>query len=113
MSDTDKPEDPPAPSEQQPASAATAPGQAPAPAPAPQPGAPEQPGPRARPRLRPAREKPERNPANAGAVPSLEHEQTYCFGKKVDAFDEDVDRELEEVMGGLSDRDLYGEPAGG
>jgi small subunit ribosomal protein S1 len=49
-------------------------------------------------------------PRNAGRVPSLEPEQTYGFGKKIDAFDDDMERQLQEAMGGLSDKDLYGEP---
>jgi ribosomal protein S1 len=32
-------------------------------------------------------------------VPSLEHEQSYGFGKKIDAFDADMERELQEAMG--------------
>jgi small subunit ribosomal protein S1 len=49
-------------------------------------------------------------PRNAGRVPSLEQEQTYGFGKKIDAFDDEMERQLQEAMGGLSDKDLYGEP---
>ncbi len=81
MSDTDKPSDP-------------------TPPPQPPRGAP-----------RPEREKPQRDPRNAGRVPSLEGEQSYGFGKKIDRFDDEVERELQEAMGGLSDKDLYGEPA--
>jgi len=44
-------------------------------------------------------------------VPTLEHEQSYGFGKKIDAFDDEMERQLQEAMGGLSDKDLYGEPA--
>jgi ribosomal protein S1 len=57
---------------------------------------------------KPEREKPLRAPHNAGKVPSLEKEQSYGFGKKIDAFDEEMERELQEAMGGLSDKDLYG-----
>jgi small subunit ribosomal protein S1 len=46
---------------------------------------------------------------NAGKVPSLEKEQTYGFGKKIDAFDDEMERQLQEAMGGFSDKDLYGE----
>src|SRR5881227_41252 len=42
------------------------------------------------------------------APPSLEKEQTYGFGKKVD-FDADVERELEEAMSGFADTDLLAE----
>src|SRR5205823_8160786 len=44
--------------------------------------------------------------------PSLEQEQSYGFGKKIDVFEDDVERELQEAMGGLSDKDLYGESSG-
>jgi small subunit ribosomal protein S1 len=42
--------------------------------------------------------------------PSLEQEQTYGFGKKIDAFDADMERELQEAMGGLSAQELLTEP---
>jgi small subunit ribosomal protein S1 len=89
MSDTDKPDIPPTPSSEQPA-------------PAPQPAAPG-----ARPyRQGPQRER--RRSPQAGPVPSLE--QDLSFGKKpIDAFDETMERELQEAMGGLSDKELYGE----
>jgi small subunit ribosomal protein S1 len=57
---------------------------------------------------KPPREKP---PQPAGRVPSLQHEQSYGFGKRIDAFDEDMERQLQEAMSGMSDKDLYGEPA--
>jgi small subunit ribosomal protein S1 len=50
-----------------------------------------------------------RDPQKVGQVPSLEREQTYGFGKKIDAFDAEMERELQEVMSGVSDRDLLGE----
>jgi small subunit ribosomal protein S1 len=57
---------------------------------------------------KPPREKPlERG----GRVPSLQHEQSYGFGKKIDAFDEEMERQLQEAMSGMSDKELYGEPA--
>src|SRR5579883_3314202 len=46
---------------------------------------------------------------NAGRVPSLQKEQSYGFGKKVDAFDADLEQQLEEAMGGFSDKDLFAE----
>ncbi len=46
---------------------------------------------------------------DAGKVPSLEHEQTYGGKQRIDAFDDAMERELQEAMGGLSDKDLYGE----
>ncbi|HEY7423512.1 MAG TPA: S1 RNA-binding domain-containing protein [Gemmataceae bacterium] len=57
---------------------------------------------------KPPREKP---PQPAGRVPSLQHEQSYGFGKRIDAFDEEMERQLQEAMSGMSDKDLYGEPA--
>jgi ribosomal protein S1 len=57
---------------------------------------------------KPPREKP---PRLAGKVPSLQQEQSYGFGKKIDAFDEEMERQLQEAMSGMSDKDLYGEPA--
>jgi predicted RNA-binding protein with RPS1 domain len=49
--------------------------------------------------------------ANAGRVPSLQKEQSYGFGNKVDAFDADIEQQLEEAMGGFSDKDLFAEAA--
>jgi small subunit ribosomal protein S1 len=57
---------------------------------------------------KPPREKP---PQRGGPVPSLQHEQSYGFGKKIDAFDEEMERQLQEAMSGMSDKDIYGEPA--
>jgi small subunit ribosomal protein S1 len=94
MSDADKPTPPPAPEDRP----------APAPPPADRPGRPD--------RIELLREKAAGRPAAPqGKVPSLEREQTYGFGKKVDEFDADLERELQEAMGGLSDQELYGEPA--
>jgi ribosomal protein S1 len=42
-------------------------------------------------------------------VPSLQHEQTYGFGKKIDAFDADMERELQEAMGDFAGDSLIGE----
>jgi len=58
------------------------------------------------PAAKPPREKP---PQPSGKVPSLQHEQAYGFGKKIDAFDEEMERQLQEAMSGMSDKDLYGE----
>lgn len=112
MSDTEKPADSPA-TEQPPAQQPPAPPpQASEPAPAAVPRAPQRPAHSGRPNRppRPGREKPERNPHNAGQVPSLEQEMSYGFGKKIDVFDEDVERDLQEAMSGLSEKELYGEP---
>jgi len=92
MSDADKPTPPPPPPSGGPSPDAAAP-------PAAKPPRPE----------RPARDRPSRFPGPA-RVPSLEQEQTYGFGKKIDAFDDEMEKQLQEAMGGLSDKDLYGEP---
>lgn len=60
------------------------------------------------PATKPPREKP---PQPAGKVPSLQQEQAYGFGKKIDAFDEEMERQLQEAMSGMSEKDIYGEPA--
>jgi small subunit ribosomal protein S1 len=52
-----------------------------------------------------------RTPEKVGKVPSLEREQTYGFGKKIDAFDAEMERELEEAMSGFSGQELLTEPA--
>jgi small subunit ribosomal protein S1 len=94
MSDSDKPDVPPTPASEQPAST-------PPPTPA---AAPPTPAPHGR--QKPPRER-NRSP-NVGRVPSLE--QDLSFGKKpIDKFDEAMERELQEAMGGLSDQDLYAE----
>jgi small subunit ribosomal protein S1 len=75
----------------------------PAPPPAPEPAAPP-----------PAPERPKRDllaRARAGGkVPSLEKEQSYGFGQKIDDFDAEMERELQEAMGGMSEKDIYGDP---
>src|SRR4051794_19013147 len=56
------------------------------------------------------REKASRKPQQpAGKVPSLEKEVTYGFGKKIDDFDEEMERELQEAMTGFNDKDVLGE----
>ncbi len=44
-----------------------------------------------------------------GKVPSLEKEQSYGFGKKIDAFDAEMERELQEAMAGFNDKEVLGE----
>jgi small subunit ribosomal protein S1 len=60
-------------------------------------------------RPRPPRERPART---GEPIRSLEHEQSYGFGKKIDAFDAEMERELEEAMGGMSSKELLEEPSG-
>jgi len=63
-------------------------------------------------REKPPREKPQRFRVGSDQKPpSLEHEQSYGYGKSIDAFDDDMEKQLQEAMGGLSDKDLYGDPA--
>jgi small subunit ribosomal protein S1 len=97
MSEAEKPDLPPTPPEQQ----------QPAP-PAEQAPAPPQPKPQPSLRARVRRERPRDTP-NAGKVPSLEHEQIYGGKVPIDKFDEAMERELQEAMGGFSDRDLDAE----
>jgi small subunit ribosomal protein S1 len=54
------------------------------------------------------RERP-KDVSNTGKVPSLQHEQTYGGKVPIDKFDEAMERELQEAMGGLSDKDLDAE----
>ena len=64
-------------------------------------------------REKPPREKPQRFRVGGDQKPpSLEHEQSYGYGKGIDAFDDDMEKQLQEAMGGLSDKDLYGDQTG-
>jgi small subunit ribosomal protein S1 len=66
--------------------------------------------PRAADRIQLMRDKAAGRPSpNAGRVPSLQKEQSYGFGQKIQAFDDDLERQLEEAMGGFSDKDLFAE----
>jgi small subunit ribosomal protein S1 len=97
MSETEKPDVPPTAPEQQPA----------APAPPPQAAPPreaQQPSLRSKLRRDRPREKPD-----AGKVPSLQHEQTYGGKVAIDKFDDAMERELQEAMGGFSDESLNAE----
>lgn len=49
-------------------------------------------------------------PVETPRPPSLQHEMTYGFGKKIDAFDDEMERQLQEAMGGMSTEALLGEP---
>src|SRR6266849_6805579 len=61
--------------------------------------------------LVPPSEEPAAPPNNVGKVPSLEHEQSYGHGGRFKNLDAEIERELQEALGGMSDKDLYGEPA--
>src|SRR5947209_520725 len=82
------------------------------PTPPPSPAPEQNPAPEKKPdRIQLLRDKAAQKPRKSGPVPSLEKEQTYGFGKKVDDFDADMERELQEAMAGMSDKDLYAEDA--
>jgi len=56
------------------------------------------------------REKAARKPQQpVGQVPSLQKDVTYGFGKKIDAFDEEMERQLQEAMAGFNDKEVLGE----
>jgi small subunit ribosomal protein S1 len=46
-----------------------------------------------------------------GPPPSLEPEQAYGAGPRIKELDAAIERELQEAMSGLSDKELYGEPS--
>ena len=56
---------------------------------------------------KPQREKP---PRQSGRVPSLQQDQSFGSGKRIDSFDAEMERQLQEAMSGMSDKDIYGEP---
>src|SRR5262245_44439449 len=109
MSEADQPTAPPPPpapqGEQKPESTPPQP-----PAPPKQEPRPERPrmGPRP-PRDR--REGEQRREPLPDRPPSLEDDQRYYGRVSVKEFDDQVERELEEAMSGLSAKDIYGEPA--
>src|SRR5262245_31103894 len=47
----------------------------------------------------------------AGRPPSLTPEQVYGSGPRLRELDAEIEQELAEAMGGLSDTDMYGDPA--
>jgi small subunit ribosomal protein S1 len=58
-------------------------------------------------------EPPEKNSAPAqpklGPLPNLTPEEVYGHGPRLKELDSQIERELQEAMGGLSDKDIYGE----
>src|ERR1700722_18802761 len=52
----------------------------------------------------------QQKPVQAPRPPSLQHEVTYGFGKKIDAFDDEMERQLQEAMGGVTLEAQLGEP---
>ncbi len=50
-------------------------------------------------------------PPRPAPVPSLEYQAGYNATKKIDKFDDAMERELQEAMGGLDAVDLLGDPA--
>jgi ribosomal protein S1 len=63
------------------------------------------------PDLPPTEEAPATAPNNVGKVPSLEYEQSYGHGGRFKGLDAEIERELQEAMGGMSEKDIFGEPA--
>jgi small subunit ribosomal protein S1 len=59
----------------------------------------------------PTQDSPTAAPNNVGKVPSLEHEQTYGHGGRFANLDAEIEHELQEAMGGMSEKDIYGEAA--
>src|SRR5579875_112287 len=57
----------------------------------------------------PAKPLRERRLRRADKVPLLQHEPDDHFGPKIDPFDEEMERQLQEAMAGWSEKDLYGE----
>src|SRR5260370_16842448 len=56
------------------------------------------------------REKASKPREKVGPVPSVEHEQTYGFGKKIDDFDAEMQKELQQPMARPRHKNLYGQP---
>src|SRR5262249_10814309 len=57
---------------------------------------------------------PEREPRpqpKAGPMPTLAPEQAYGPGPRLKDLDAEIETECKEMMGGLSDEELYGKPA--
>jgi ribosomal protein S1 len=52
----------------------------------------------------------QKKPVQTQRPPSLQHELTYGFGKKIDAFDDEMERQLQEAMGGTTLEAQLGEP---
>jgi ribosomal protein S1 len=62
----------------------------------------------------PARNSEEASPQpqpKLGPPPALEPEQVYDTGPRLKDLDAAIEKELQEALGGLSDKELYGEPA--
>src|SRR6202011_5193318 len=84
------------------------------PTPAPLPAAPSPPPAVPKPAAREAGQRkqrcPDRKPAfKAGPVPAITDEQAFGVPPSLHDLDAEIAGELEEAMGGLSDKDLYGE----
>jgi small subunit ribosomal protein S1 len=103
MSDTDQPADAPAPTPE---------------APAPQPGQNQRPRMLHRPAPRPGGPRPPRDsrpprPEPMPEKPPVAEEQDFGRGPRLRDLDASIEKELEEAMGGLSGKELYGEPPRG
>jgi small subunit ribosomal protein S1 len=53
----------------------------------------------------------QRLPRPAGPVRSLEEEQHYGSGPRLKDLDAEIERELQEAMGGISETEMYGDPS--
>src|SRR5262249_30554787 len=62
-----------------------------------------------KPRTAATPEEPQR-PQGHGPVRSLENEQHYGSGPRLKELDAEIERELQEAIGGMSEKDMYGEP---
>src|SRR5712692_5861947 len=49
-------------------------------------------------------------PRTSGPVRSLEQDQHYGSGPRLKDLDAEIERELQEAMGGMSEKEMYGDP---
>jgi small subunit ribosomal protein S1 len=59
----------------------------------------------------PVEEEASRPQPKLGPPPALEPEQVYGAGPRIRELDAAIERELQEAMGGFSEKELYGEPS--
>src|SRR5947209_19194578 len=61
-------------------------------------------------RADPLKERRHLLPAKDRKVPSLERDQTIGPGGQFGVSEEDIERELQEAMGGMSEKEIFAEP---
>jgi ribosomal protein S1 len=61
----------------------------------------------------PVEESAPRPQPKLGPPPTLEPEQVYGAGPRLRELDAEIERELQEALGGFNDKEIYGEPAKG